>query len=117
MKCAIFRPFNVSQTIVDGDMRRETKDDPHVHELLLLRKKQPKRRQGRIFSIFSLVRFKNTACVPSGTKNTYTGTCYLSTECTEKVKSKYNTRVAGIFSPRTSEVIEGRGLLHFPSQI
>ena len=90
MKYAIFRPFNVSQTIVDGDMRRETKDDPHVHELLLLRKKQPKRRQGRIFSIFSLVRFKNTACVPSGTKNTYTGTCYLSTECTEKVKTKYN---------------------------
>ena len=87
----MFRPYNVSQTIVDGDMRREAKDDPHVEELQLLRKKQTNQRQGRIFSIFSLVRFKNTACTPSGTKNTYTGTCYLSTECAEKVKIQYNT--------------------------
>ena len=43
------------------------------------------RRQGRIFSIFSLVRFQNVECSPSGTKNTYTGTCYLNTECAERV--------------------------------
>ena len=92
LRYALFRPYNMSQTIVDGDIRRETKDDPHVQELQLLRKKQPNGRQGRIFSIFSLVRFKNTACTPSGTKNTYTGTCYLSTECAEKVKNQYNTR-------------------------
>ena len=90
LRDVIFRPFNVSQTIIDGD-RRETKDDPHVQELQLLKKRQPKQRQGRIFSIFSLVRFKNTACTPSG-KNTYIGTCFLSTECAEKVKSQLNIR-------------------------
>ena len=43
-------------------------------------------RKSRIFSIFSLVRFKNEACTPSGTKNTYLGTCYLATECAERVR-------------------------------
>ena len=46
-------------------------------------------RTGRIFSIFSLVRFKNEVCTPSGTKNTYMGTCYLATECAERVSSEY----------------------------
>ena len=73
------------KTIIDGDVRGKIKDDPHVQDLRYLRKRQLRRRQARIFSIFSLVRFKNTACTPSGTKNTYTGTCYLSTECLEKV--------------------------------
>ena len=44
-------------------------------------------RTGRIFSIFSLVRFKNEVCTPSGTKNTYMGTCYLATECAERVST------------------------------
>ena len=44
------------------------------------------KRKSRIFSIFSLVRFKNEACTPSGTKNTYLGTCYLATECAERVR-------------------------------
>ena len=45
-------------------------------------------RTSRIFSIFSLVRFKNEECTPSGTQNTYIGTCYLSTECAERVSCK-----------------------------
>ena len=43
----------------------------------------PANRTGRIFSIFSLVRFQNTVCTPS--LPTYTGTCYLAIECAEKV--------------------------------
>ena len=46
------------------------------------------KRNSRIFSIFSLVRFKNEACTPSGTKNTYMGTCYLATECAERVSAE-----------------------------
>ena len=44
-------------------------------------------RTSRIFSIFSLVRFKNEACTPSGTRSTYIGTCYLATECSERVSN------------------------------
>lgn len=73
--------LNRSQTVIDGDARVYIKGDPRIR---FLRKKR-KKRQGRIFSIFSLVRFKNSVCNPSGTKNTYTGTCYLPTECSEKV--------------------------------
>merc|ERR1719336_2211538 len=73
-----------SRTLIDEYVRDEIKDNPHDEDLRYLRKRQLRRRQARIFSIFSLVRFKNTACTPSGTKNTYTGTCYLSTECLEK---------------------------------
>ena len=52
----------------------------------LKRKQAEEKRIGRIFSIFSLVRFKNEVCTPSGTKNTYMGTCYLATECAERVR-------------------------------
>ena len=51
-----------------------------------LRTDKYEKRRSRIFSIFSLVRFKNEACTPSGTKNTYLGTCYLATECAERVR-------------------------------
>ena len=52
-----------------------------------------KPRQSRIFSIFSLVRFKNEPCTPSGTKNTYTGTCYLATECAQRVRITVNVKI------------------------
>ena len=55
----------------------------------LKRERTEEKRTGRIFSIFSLVRFKNEVCTPSGTKNTYMGTCYLATECAERVSSEY----------------------------
>ena len=57
------------------------------HQVERVRRNRDEERQGRIFSIFSLVRFRNEACTPSGTKNTYTGTCYLATECAERVSA------------------------------
>ena len=40
------------------------------------------RREDKVFSLFNIVRFPNSAC--SG--DSYTGTCLTSTECSSKVK-------------------------------
>ena len=40
------------------------------------------RRKDKVFSLFNIVRFPNSAC--SG--DSYTGTCLTATECTSKVK-------------------------------
>ena len=40
------------------------------------------RRKDKVFSLFNIVRFPNSAC--SG--DSYTGTCLTSTECSSKVK-------------------------------
>ena len=40
------------------------------------------RRDDKVFSLFNIVRFPNSAC--SG--DSYTGTCLTSTECLSKVK-------------------------------
>ena len=77
--------YNVSETLVDGDVILN-KTDPHIQDLRLLQKASSSKshRSARLFSIFSLVRFKNTDCTPS-TTNSYIGTCYLATQCQEKV--------------------------------
>ena len=43
------------------------------------------RREDKVFSLFNIVRFPNSAC--SG--DSYTGTCLTATECTSKVKLIY----------------------------
>ena len=81
--------FNLSQTVVDGEVSLSANNDPHLEKPQILHKinKKKGRRRGRLFSIFSLVRFKNTECTPSTTtSSSYTGTCYLATQCQEKVR-------------------------------
>merc|ERR1719153_1311780 len=38
-------------------------------------------REGRVFSLFSIVQFPNQVCTSASSTTTY-GTCYTSTECT-----------------------------------
>ena len=85
------RKYNISKVLVEGDVRNRTMNETFIEETRLLRRsldddKMVEKRQGRIFSIFSLVRFQNVECTPEGTKITYTGTCYLATECAERVR-------------------------------
>jgi hypothetical protein len=73
---------NSSQAIV-GRAVELGADDPHLESATPLRGPAGRRR-GRIFSIFSLVRFKNSACTPS-TGGASSGTCYLATQCSDRV--------------------------------
>ena len=84
---------NVSQAVVDGQV--EVGGDPHIESATLLKRRKPRGRQGRIFSIFSLVRFKNSACTPT-TGTSATGTCYLASQCAERVsRRKRSSRELG----------------------
>lgn len=49
-------------------------------------------RNGRIFPVFQVVKFKNTACSGSGSKN---GTCYTEAECSNKGGSAQGSCSAG----------------------
>ena len=98
------RQYNISQVLVEGDVRNKTKDESFMEETRLMKSKLKdglveEKRQGRIFSIFSLVRFQNVECTPEGTKITYTGTCYLATECAERVKTQCLFRNVFIIRP------------------
>ena len=78
------------EDVSNGAMSFSNESQQHLaDELKRVRtNKSGDERTSRIFSIFSLVRFKNEACTPSGTKNTYMGTCYLATECAERVRGE-----------------------------
>ena len=98
------RQYNISQVLVEGDVRNKTKDESFMEETRLMKSNLKdglveEKRQGRIFSIFSLVRFQNVECTPEGTKITYTGTCYLATECAERVKTQCLFRNVFIIRP------------------
>lgn len=77
------------ENVSNGAMSFSNETQQHlVDDLTRVRTdKNGEERTSRIFSIFSLVRFKNEECTPSGTKNTYMGTCYLATECAERVSA------------------------------
>ena len=79
---------NISQTLADGEVA--VGEDPHLESATVLRGARKPGRQGRIFSIFSLVRFKNSACTPTSGA-TSMGTCYLATQCSDKVGSRVVT--------------------------
>ena len=77
------------EDVSNGAMSFSNESQHLVDDLKRVRtNKNGEERTSRIFSIFSLVRFKNEECTPSGTKNTYMGTCYLATECAQRVRGE-----------------------------
>ena len=52
-----------------------------VLDSVLSQEETPSERDGKVFGVFNVVTFPNSACAAS---NGYNGTCYTSSECTAK---------------------------------